>query len=339
MAISSRTRKMLWGRAANRCAICKLEVVMDETGNDDESVVGDECHIVAREVEGPRGLSPLTQEQRDRYNNLILLCKIHHKQIDDQPNHFSVERLHEIKTEHEQWVRGSLQIDAEKQRDDELTLTIIDKWSELAQIDDWLSWTSWIMGSGQPHMGKEVDAKLKELVEYLFSRIYPQRYPEIRQALENFRLVLSDFLRVFHKHSIVLGGDSYTTEKFYRHARGYAEERKKLEWEFDFHVDLVQDLLLELTRAANYICDMVRAYVMPSYRLHDGLLIVESGPHMDFTFHRYRTEYRDEQRTAIPYPGLTEFLTIRSLRDHKFGAGVSIEDPLFIERQRELNNF
>ncbi|MCH1643274.1 HNH endonuclease, partial [Paenibacillus timonensis] len=76
MSISSKTRKMLWGRAANRCAICKIELVMDETETDDESVIGDECHIVAREEDGPRGESILSKEQRDKYNNLILLYKI-----------------------------------------------------------------------------------------------------------------------------------------------------------------------------------------------------------------------------------------------------------------------
>lgn len=36
MSISSKTRKMLWGREANRCAICRMEIVMDETETDDE---------------------------------------------------------------------------------------------------------------------------------------------------------------------------------------------------------------------------------------------------------------------------------------------------------------
>jgi hypothetical protein len=35
---------------------------------------------------------------------LILLCGKHHKQIDDQTSHFTVERLREIKEAHELWV-------------------------------------------------------------------------------------------------------------------------------------------------------------------------------------------------------------------------------------------
>lgn len=109
MGISDKTRKILWGRSGNRCAICRHELVMDAISfNDDESIIGEECHIVARETNGPRGQSPLAQNERDAYGNLILLCRIHHKLIDDQPNTYDAEHLNIIKANHENWVRESL---------------------------------------------------------------------------------------------------------------------------------------------------------------------------------------------------------------------------------------
>jgi hypothetical protein len=50
----------------------------------------------------------LPVEERNKYANLILLCNVHHKQVDDQVNYFTVERLTSIKAEHESWVRTSL---------------------------------------------------------------------------------------------------------------------------------------------------------------------------------------------------------------------------------------
>lgn len=336
MSVSSKTRKMLWGRAANRCAICRRELFMDETETDDASVIGDECHIVAREQDGPRGDSELTSEQRDLYNNLVLMCKIHHKQIDDQPGHFTVELLHQMKSEHIQWVNSSLNIDRAKQRDDEVVLTYIDKWSDLTRVNEWESWISSLLSSGQPSLSKEQDMFLKELIQYLFTRIYPDRYPELRRSLENFRYVLNDFINTFHRHSEEQF-DRFITSKFYRYADGYGDERRRLEWEFDFHVDLVEDLALELTRAGNYVCDMVRAHVLPTYRLAEGLLTVVSGPHMDFSFNTYRPQYRLEEKANL-YPGLQEFKRIRTDRTNVFGAGVDINDPLFIERQKSMGN-
>src|SRR5258708_10748880 len=121
MTISLKNQKKLWGRSANRCAICRREMVIDATETDDESIVGDACHMVAEEQSGPRGDASLSPEQRDKYDNLLLLCKVHHKLVDDQVGTYTVEKLKEIKANHEKWVRESLkEFDSAKQHDDEV---------------------------------------------------------------------------------------------------------------------------------------------------------------------------------------------------------------------------
>ena len=122
MALSIKTNRMLWGRAASRCSLpeCRRELVLDSIDTDDPSLVGEAAHIVAEQPDGPRGQSILTAEQRNTYANLILLCNVHHKQVDDQVNHFTVERLASIKTDHENWVRSSLAgFSSLKQEEDE----------------------------------------------------------------------------------------------------------------------------------------------------------------------------------------------------------------------------
>ena len=53
MAISDKTRKLLWGRSGSRCAICKRELIISATTGDDESIVGDECHIISPRPRAP----------------------------------------------------------------------------------------------------------------------------------------------------------------------------------------------------------------------------------------------------------------------------------------------
>lgn len=110
MAISLKASKQIWGAAASRCSFptCRRELVVEATPTDDESLVGDLCHIVARSPDGPRGQSCMTFEERDRAENLILLCKIHHKCIDDQFLYYTAPRVLEIKRQHESWVRTAL---------------------------------------------------------------------------------------------------------------------------------------------------------------------------------------------------------------------------------------
>lgn len=107
MAISDRTRKLLWGHSGNRCAICRRPLTADPTPADPAAIVGDECHIVAQAASGPRatGTAPHTV---DAEQNLILLCRVDHKRVDDQPNYFTAERLRAIKLAHESWVHTAL---------------------------------------------------------------------------------------------------------------------------------------------------------------------------------------------------------------------------------------
>jgi len=108
MPISDKTRKILWGRSANRCAVCRHELVLDSTLLDDESVVGDECHIVSGKTEGPRHDPAFPMERLDQPENLILLCRVHHKMVDDQFETYTVEVLQKLKLNHEKWVSSAL---------------------------------------------------------------------------------------------------------------------------------------------------------------------------------------------------------------------------------------
>ena len=325
MSISLKTHKILWGRAANRCAICQMELVMDASETDDESVVGEACHIVAHSPDGPRGESDLTQEQRDKYSNLILLCNVHHKQIDDQPGEYPVERLHQIKTDHEKMVREKFDFDPEKQRDDEVYAGYVEEWEQRLKLPEWDKWASSILSSGQPSLSDEMKAALEEIRPWLLSRIWPGRYPKLESAFLNFRLVAQDFCLVFLEHARKRGDYEWETDKFYRIDEWNPERYRALADEFEEHVDLVEDLILELTRAANYVCDAVRNDLMRSYRVKEGVLLIVGGPYMDFSFKTYRVEYRGSERIDIPYPGLETYKSLRFERDLFFGAKPSAQ--------------
>jgi len=80
-----------------------------EAAGDRDAVVGDECHIVGQTPDSARYRDDLSIDP-DSYDNLIVLCKTHHKQIDDQPERFAEEKLIALKEAHEQWVRTVLEI-------------------------------------------------------------------------------------------------------------------------------------------------------------------------------------------------------------------------------------
>ena len=108
MGITDKARKILWGRSGNRCAICRHELVVDATPADDESVIGDECHIISGSYQGPRYDPAFLPDRLDDPENLILLCRIHHKMVDDQYETYTAELLHRQKANHEKWVSSTL---------------------------------------------------------------------------------------------------------------------------------------------------------------------------------------------------------------------------------------
>lgn len=334
MGIGIKAHKTLWGRSGNRCAFpkCRRELVVDATETDDESLIGDECHIVAKSENGPRGQTDLESAQLDVYENLILLCKVHHKIIDDQRHSYTVERLRNMKNDHEQWVKTRLAgYDRKKQRDYEIWASFIEKWLELGHVDDWEDWSAGLFDLVKPELSINVNHDFFCLREWLLKRTWPEEYPELRDGFENFRRVMDDLQTTFLRHAVE-GEEFLSTRLFYE-----IDEWNPVKWEagykkFVFYITLVQDLTLELTRSANYICDKVRLYIDPSFRMEIGKLMVRTAGIWPDTLWQYTcNEYKGHERTAIPYPGLRQFLKDRVNRDLSFGLGISADDPEFLE--------
>jgi len=111
MAISDKTRKFLWGKSGNRCAICKTELVTKKD-NSAEFNIGEECHIISSKTNGPRYIDGLIDY--NQYENLLLLCRNHHKEIDELVDTYNEEVLRYLKTNHENWVKTTLKNAAEE---------------------------------------------------------------------------------------------------------------------------------------------------------------------------------------------------------------------------------
>lgn len=178
MSISEKDRKRLWAKSGNRCAICKRELVMSNTNNLDYNI-GEECHIVSSKVYGPRYEAELSNY--DIYENLILLCRNHHKTIDDTNNVsiYSKQKLLEIKRKHELWVREKLSINKESD-----ILPLISTGAELASIISRVYGTE---RGNDPITDKETAEYIGSIWQIL------QDYGDIYSELEPYNQISIDF--------------------------------------------------------------------------------------------------------------------------------------------------
>lgn len=110
MPISDKTRKMLWARSGNRCALCKNELAQSNNSDNSRVIIGQECHIVSSKPSGPRG-EVIEEFDYDVYDNLILLCANDHKRIDELVEVYTKDHISDIKAGHERWVKETLEKD------------------------------------------------------------------------------------------------------------------------------------------------------------------------------------------------------------------------------------
>jgi hypothetical protein len=109
-SITSKTRKMLWGRAGARCSFegCRIKLIQLNEGESGDGILGEEAHIIAQNKDGARGKNPIEPQRINLYENLILLCPTHHTLVDVQPTKYTVQVLHQMKKAHESWVDHNL---------------------------------------------------------------------------------------------------------------------------------------------------------------------------------------------------------------------------------------
>lgn len=100
------TVKKLFALSGNNCAFpgCSTAMIDPEHG----TVIGEICHIKAREEGGPRFDHNQTDDERQGFANLVLMCGVHHKIIDTDVDSYPVEILKAIKAEHEAKHRNGL---------------------------------------------------------------------------------------------------------------------------------------------------------------------------------------------------------------------------------------
>ncbi|MGK0524790.1 MAG: hypothetical protein ACI92N_002434 [Pseudomonadales bacterium] len=299
MTIKQKDIKILWGRSGNRCAICKTQLTQDASAVSSSFTLGEQAHIVGDKPGSARSTSPLTAEQRDSYHNLVLLCPTHHTEIDSNEIDWPVERLHQIKSEHELWVSETLSetVDHVKLANQAIVASIIDSAVSLCELDNWQGWTSFAL-SPDPEWHRDRPDRIFDFRQKVISSIWPEGFEELKRSATTFSILLNRAAQTYLKHA-ELQGDKYIPFKFY----------KALSWNPNYDTDLAKyeawldecyDLLKEATKAANWFADIVRRDVNPMFFAEKGKFLVMEGPFMDLSFRTRLLEYSLEEKSSLP---------------------------------------
>ncbi len=117
-SIDIKTQITLWGKAAGRCEFpgCN-KLLYEELLAEKRSNLSNIAHIVADSPDGSRSDKQRSKVLASDINNLMLICREHHKLIDDYPNDYPEEILLAMKREHEDRIKpaGSMSHDMRTQ--------------------------------------------------------------------------------------------------------------------------------------------------------------------------------------------------------------------------------
>jgi hypothetical protein len=306
MPISEQDIKLLWGRAAQRCSFpdCRIKLTQNKELSSDSFPLGEQAHIVGRAETAPRGKSNLTSEQRDSYYNLILLCPNHHVEIDKNPDDYTIEKLHFFKDQHEYWVEHQLSEtkDSHKTAESIIYADLIDATAEACQLDSWDKWASRAISTNM-NWDEDTHERLFKFYNKIHGAIWPKTLPELECALKKLTYEIYEAVQTFSehcKHSESQDGILFE-ERFYK-SRGWIEddnEYQRVFKEYEAWQNKCENHVIEATKAANWLADVVRRDINPMFFATKGKFFVIMGPFDNLEFRSYFFEYTEKEKKEL----------------------------------------
>lgn len=188
MAISDRIRKSLWAKSGNRCSMCKKEL-FSKKQESEEFNIGEECHIISSKPNGPRHKTNI--KDYDLFDNLILLCRNHHREIDELTDTYTEELLRYIKINHENWVQTTINnaINSEKKSKPKFLIRITSGKELLNIVAGSLAYSFDYDEADNEEEAEYLDGVLQTLVEYGDANDMGEMYGKVQMGLELTKLL------------------------------------------------------------------------------------------------------------------------------------------------------
>lgn len=292
--------KILWGRAASRCSICRHELTSDDGSTGSAYLIGEQAHIIGEKPKAPRGESPLDTDERNSYHNIILLCPNHHKEIDKNPVDWPVEKLHMIKDEHEQFVSENFasSIDPRAQADTLAIATQIDAVDKYCKISAVHYWGSNLI-SAVPRIERHLYDDFIQMQYASTAAIWPQSLldSDLKKAFDNVAVKLNEMTHIFALHikeqDEFLAADMYYKNNYPN--PNYQEDAK----EYQDWIDSLHNSVLETTKALNLFCDVVRDQINPLFYLNQGRAVLSVTDEGNNSIHLCAPAYTETEARCI----------------------------------------
>lgn len=184
-------------------------------------------------------------------------------------------------------------------------IPVFEKIYGLIDTPNYPHWTFYWTFAGTSKISADTYHNLEELRDFMLRISYHKGYEEYDHILKNLGQFMTDYLDLCEQHIIPFGNNVYTVERFYKKIPNNPNYDELLN-EFKEYCLLLCDMTMELTRLLNFLLEKIREK-KPEFHIEDGILMIDS-------LERSSVVYRQDEKTDFPYPGLSQFVRLRSAR-------------------------
>jgi hypothetical protein len=199
------------------------------------------------------------------------LCPNHHTLIDKNPKDYPIEKLHMMKAQHEYWVESTLSEsrNSKVQAADIIYAHYIDLAVEECALKIWEQGVSSLYNPSHKIREDIYEKSLKFTIK-MRKAVWPEKLPELEVAMKLFSNIMNIMLNFYMKNAEERAG--YLTEdRSWKRNQWHTEEvfrelaNKRDRW--DKYLD---ELIIEVAKAANWLAELVRRDINPLFMAIDG---------------------------------------------------------------------
>jgi len=265
------------------------------------NLLGEQAHIVGKEVGSARSQSVLTDEERDSYHNLILLCPTHHSLVDKNPEDYPVEKMFILKSEHESWVDSILseKVDRRLEAEGMFYANIVDLAVDKCYLSAWEHWVSLLIEPSHA-LRYEVYTNGIAFSVAIHKAIWPEKLRDLECCIKYFGWMVNLMLNFYIDNAKTVDQDISVLKgiRFYKTQMFSQEEHDKRLELYDEWEKLLYELGVETTKCANWLADLVRKYLNPLFFIIEGKFSIEGMSEMLTVMHRI-VEFSEEDKNEI----------------------------------------
>jgi hypothetical protein len=158
--------------------------------------------------------------------------------------------------------------DIHKTAQDVIYADLIDAAAESCQFDSWDKWASRAVSTTM-NWDEDAHERLFKFLNKILGAVWPKTLPELESALKKLTYEVNEAIQMFMEHCEPsrLRDDTLVEERFYK-SHGWIEDDKvyqQLFNEYDAWQDKCKEHVIEATKAANWLADVVRHDINPLF--------------------------------------------------------------------------